>query len=99
MRHVKQWSYLAHIQKMNQMDIVTNAFKAAAHITNYMIRPLIAKGAGIFESTWIADREESSEEATHEISEIAAALNKNLNALNKNLNLSEEEEGFEVLIA
>jgi len=36
---------------MNQVDIVTNAFKAAAHLTNYIIPPLTAKGVGNFEST------------------------------------------------
>ena len=92
MRHVKQWSYLAHIQKMNQLDIVTNAFKAAAHLTNYIIPPLTAKGVGNFESTWIADREISSEKTTQDISDFAAALN-------QSLNLSEEAEGFEILIA
>ena len=60
MRHVKQWAYLAQVQKMNQVDIVSNTFKAAAHLTNYIILPLTAKGVKNFESTWITDREISS---------------------------------------
>ena len=60
MRHVKQWAYLAQVQKMNQVDIVSNAFKAAEHLKNY----IIPKGVKNFESTWITDREISSQETT-----------------------------------
>ena len=57
------------------MDIVTNAFKAAAHLTNYIIPSLTAKGVGNYETTWIADREISSENTTQDISATVLVVN------------------------
>ena len=52
MRHIKQWRYLANVQKMTQIDLITNAFRAAACLTQWTLPPLTGKDQQ-FNSAWI----------------------------------------------